>query len=1421
VANLTATTANIDIDYVNKDFASAEDAMINFATIQFGPGTSSNRLWTDYNIDSFSRVWLELVAFMADCFYFYFDVQATQAYLQTATVQSAVNNIAAQFGFTPSTAQSASGVVTFTTNGAGTIPGLDSPSGPFIVSSTSGQQFFLVNSIVASAAGTYSGSVLQGAIVNQTFSATGLQNETFNLSGANVVVDLLESNALADSPQVSVTGNPYTLVSTFIYSDGTNTAADVDATGDIIGGGGQVFELNYTAAGVPYIEFGDGTFGRQLLPGETVNINYRTGGGSAGNVGAQTVTTLVSSNPIVTAVTNPAAFSGGADAQTIAQLVQLIPASLRTLERAVTEQDYDDLLLANFPQVQDVSTAPNTTAAGIDLNVYVVPAGSTITPISANQSLLTTLSNFLDIRKMVTVQFQILDAYAIDVLISLEIHLNNTSSQSSIMTSVTNAIEGFFSLTTGGTAGAGIGFQAEVLIENIEAIMATIAGIDRFEIRKFTYRPRIAQYVQGLTTTYTSSNVEVYPNVGEYEWLIADTGPMTVQSGVVVFNNTAHATYTYTSSTGQVQYTSSLGTENLNSVSPGDLLVDGNGNTFDILYVNAQTNTLYITEGFNQYNFVVTSANATAGAVYSNNGQNFTVNSTIVAGTALSCTITTTGTPTSSGTLTKVSGTGDATITFSSETGTTINTTSGGSIKTGGINNDGFPVSFESFTVYRKINLVSTNLSVGSITDTNTDFSVLSGIGSSLAPNILLDNTNVFIPNQYVGFYLVDSSSNIWLINSNDSDTITTALTATNDASISTVAAGAYNIVTNYSGYQIVFNNNIFIVDFNDTNTVYAPYSQFSNIGTIGDAFQLSKKQNNLGSLGVALDLISYNPATQTIQLNNQPDLSGINANDFLIDSSGQIFRIVSVDNRIQPSISYDSSHYNSSLILAGSGTDSKVAQGFKVPTTTTYPVVSWYLTRTGNVAGNVIAQIVNDNGSGLPNLASVVATSIPVGVASSQEAFGTVETVDAVHNIITLTNTAVGLSNVTPGMNFYDTGSFIGIVTAVNPGLYQVTLTQVTGVSPGDPITINSPSSTIVDSSSPTDLNGFSEVVFTFVTPPALTAGVQYHLVLYGDGTYTASQRNNVLVYNNNTAGSYYVYTPSNGSIQYTPAPGGLTSVLPGNFIEDIAGHLFEIVSVNPSGGTVTIAPNQAFSNDATSTFTVNPANATVGAVYSNNSQTFTVVNTIVGGTTLVCTSSGLSAASGTLVKVSGTGDSTIVFTSVVVSYSGTTNSGSIFADDNVYVGFDNGASSPTPVYSNGVFELYNGVSWSDYPPTFPPYTTTTAAAIFSVEGPNAITVMSNLTPVLGVGATVSSRYYDDNDEVSFILGLSSGIDTYAADANALGYGTVNGTPNQPVDYFIFRTSPYIDDIINLRPDEIPQLLPTDLNLKIYGGIS
>lgn len=74
----------------------------------------------------------------------------------------------------------------------------------------------------------------------------------------------------------------------------------------------------------------------------------------------------------------------------------------------------------------------------------------------------------------------------------------------------------------------------------------------------------------------------------------------------------------------------------------------------------------------------------------------------------------------------------------------------------------------------------------------------------------------------------------------------------------------------------------------------------------------------------------------------------------------------------------------------------------------------------------------------------------------------------------------------------------------------------------------------------------------------------------------------------------------------------------------------------------TVTVLPNQK----ATYTYTVSSAAATVGSIYASaTGDLFTTSATIAASVTLVTTGSGNPAASGTLTKISGTGDSTITY--------------------------------------------------------------------------------------------------------------------------------------------------------------------------------
>jgi hypothetical protein len=1660
------------IEYVVKDYDSSVDAMINFATINYGTGTEANRLWTDFNQASFSRTWLELVAFMSDIFFFYFDNQATQAYLQTATVRSAVTDIAKQFGFSPSTEQSASGVASFTFTGPGTL------ARGTRLSAANGSEFYLTSNIVASVPGTYTGTVLQGVIKNETFNAVGLQNEEFTLIGPNVIRDLTNSNPADVTPQVTVNGNDYTYVRSFILSNGTDTDAVVDSLGNVIGGGGRVFTIEERANGSPFIRFGDGIFGRKLLSGDAVSITYRSGGGTIGNIPKATLNSILDTVTFVSAVTNENDFSGGAEEQSIDQLRQLIPANLRTLERAVAEQDYADIILANFPEILAAAAEKNESDPGIDINIYLVPNGIGIPKISENLTLKNNISSFIERRKMVTISFQIEDAFSIDTLFGLKVYISDTASKSTVQTAIVEVFTNYFNLTSGGADSAGINFAEKILSENLELLLKEIPGVERFEFTRHTYRPRIDENVLGLTTSYRHSEVEIYPSVSESEWLVAPAAENTRAADVILFDNEGVSGFTYDSATGEVAYDIPAVVD-LSSVSVGDTFIAGEG-TAEVTKVITRGDSLGVAEqskvvtvadeqGFSEvteitvsdvaanlggkyftiydtsgtvavwFDYNNTSSEPSHGALraievnlavsdnttalvatklqtaldgdsefsatvlasdvtvtlidpydvpdafdgvaatgftfsVSQNGESpnslaskyfdiydssgpvrcwynigsstppavpmggrllpisispnasatavavateaaidldgaltaslstneVTITETVVgtrtnisAGTSgftvsvllegaaadplggtyfdihdIGITEVTSITCVSAASLTgkyfyinssndeiqyyvwyEVSGSGtdpevsgkvglkvevastdtaaavaaatqqvlDDTISFSASVGgptvlvetsevghctdataqtsgftilvtqqgrnsdtrvwfnsgastpptlpnngrllevamlvadsantiatklqtvvhadpylnATVSTnevtitdanlglrtnasagTSGFTVSTlteGMEDNDTFVIlgvdnlnkkvylntdllvsnnsptinlggaikstatTYESFKVFKKILATATNLSVDSITDNNLDLSVFNGTATALSSTLLLDNTNIFITSQYASgnYYLMDSASNLWEILANTSNTITTSITAVNDASVTAVASGDYKIIQKMTSHQILFNGSIFGIQYNNDKTLFSTGSQFINIGTIGDSFQICKTQVNEGNLGVAVDLIKYDESTSTVLLNGSPNLLGVSPTYELIDSTGQIFNLVGIDNRALPAVSYPSTQLEASIILKGIGAGQRYAQGFKVDTTTTYSLVSFNLKRSGNIVGNLSVSILQDDGTGKPDL-----TVPPVAVSNSL-------------NLTSISRLGY--------YDSYDDSSFM-----------------------------------------PDAGSNFDKVAFIFETPPTLIAGTQYHLALRGDTSYNSSQANGAKTFDNTSAEPYVssIISDTEVIVAFTNDV-DLSNVEPGHYFRDFSEALYLITAVDDDLNTVTVMSN------------INIDDAT-GA-----------------------------------------------------------DSGSIYRKDNIYLGIDNNA----PTYTDGKVTSYNGTLWSDLTPN--------SDAIFSVEGPKSLRVNSNLTPVLGPLATIAERYYDDNQEVSFILGISEGLITSAADVNANGTGTINSVPNKRVDNFVFRTSAYSNDITNLRNNEIPQFSEEDLNLTIFGGVS
>ena len=111
----------------------------------------------------------------------------------------------------------------------------------------------------------------------------------------------------------------------------------------------------------PYIRFGDNELGMTPSPSSEGEENgffviYRVGNGTQGNVGRDTITRIANSANFnaegVTLVYNPMEAQGGMESEDLEDVRQFAPQAFRTQERAVTMEDYFNIL-TQYPGIQN------------------------------------------------------------------------------------------------------------------------------------------------------------------------------------------------------------------------------------------------------------------------------------------------------------------------------------------------------------------------------------------------------------------------------------------------------------------------------------------------------------------------------------------------------------------------------------------------------------------------------------------------------------------------------------------------------------------------------------------------------------------------------------------------------------------------------------------------------------------------------------------------------------------------------------------------------------------------------------------------------------------------------------------------------------------------------------------------------------
>lgn len=316
--------------------------------------------WTDFNVANFGNLLLELYAFTGEIVTFYLESQARESRLTTAMQRKNVIALAKLLGYKLAGARAATVDIEVRLL-APSAADVVIPTGTVVRTQevVSPVRFQLLAPVTIAGGANppvATGTVEHSETHEELFESTSLAHQALPLTHAPF---------LDGSVQVLAGNGTFAEVESFLDSGPSDLHFAV------------VVDQNDRAA----LRFGDGLQG--VIPTGTIRVTYKTGGGPEGNVDAERIVVIEGSftdafgNPVQVAVTNPQPASGGTPRQSIASARVLAPASLRTLNRTVSREDFEN----NARKLPEVAralmlTSNEDTTIGENSGIlFVIPRG--------------------------------------------------------------------------------------------------------------------------------------------------------------------------------------------------------------------------------------------------------------------------------------------------------------------------------------------------------------------------------------------------------------------------------------------------------------------------------------------------------------------------------------------------------------------------------------------------------------------------------------------------------------------------------------------------------------------------------------------------------------------------------------------------------------------------------------------------------------------------------------------------------------------------------------------------------------------------------------------------------------------------------------------------------------------------------------
>ena len=399
--------------------------------------------FTSYNFEgSALNILLDVLAYNTYYQAFYNNMTVNEMFLDSATKRSSIVSIAKHFAYRPKTVKSARVVVEIT--GSPAALGGSVAKGNRILSTNNGSSYsFILLQDVATSASEFdssgnitevsTGSVefVEGSVRRYSFVVDGsLENQKYAIPYKNVDASTLKVTVQTSSRSSEI----------FNYTEATNIT--------ILKEDSKIYFLEENSDGNLELTFGDGVLGKRLSDGNLIRIEIiESSGPEANGVGLANSTSSFSTPSLPNALIRVAIPSNGAsEAETKESIRFNTTRNFVTQERAVTKEDYRNIILKDFSIIEDVicwGGEDNDPPAYGKVFVSLKPKTGAILSNNEKSKILTTMSTTRNVVG-VLVEFVDPEILYLNLTVNLKIDpINLSPGLSQLISDVTQEIYDF------------------------------------------------------------------------------------------------------------------------------------------------------------------------------------------------------------------------------------------------------------------------------------------------------------------------------------------------------------------------------------------------------------------------------------------------------------------------------------------------------------------------------------------------------------------------------------------------------------------------------------------------------------------------------------------------------------------------------------------------------------------------------------------------------------------------------------------------------------------------------------------------------------------------------------------------------------------------------------------------------------------